>query len=117
MKRKHRATSKEGEVFIKPFKQTHKQKILEALWRAKIGCTHEEAAAVAGMRSDQVWKRLSELCGDGLIFDTGITRKLKSGVHGIVWQLHGKKAMEVPDNPKTKAQQQAAKTLNQLKLL
>lgn len=86
MKREHRPTSKEGEAFIKPHKPNHKQRIMDALRIMKVGGTQEEIAEVAGMRPDQVWKRLSELSDDGKIFDTGITRKLKSGVSGIVWQ-------------------------------
>lgn len=88
-KREHRPTSKEGEQFVRVFKKTHHEKILEALAGLKVGGTHEEIAKIADMRPDQVWKRLSELERDEKIFDTGITRKLKSGVNGIVWQLVG----------------------------
>jgi hypothetical protein len=93
-KRKHRPTSKEGEEHIKPFKPSHGQIILKAIKTAKVGATQEKAAAIAGLRPDQVWKRLSELETAGKIFNTGITRKLKSGVHGIVWQIVGEPVKE-----------------------
>lgn len=80
-------TSKAGHEHIKPHKPTHREKILEALMKLKGGATQEELAAAAGMRPDQVWKRLSEMERDEEIFNTGVTRKLKSGVNGIVWQV------------------------------
>jgi hypothetical protein len=117
IKRQYRPTSKEGENFIKPFKPNHKEKIKEALERLKIGGTHEEIAIIAGMRPDQIWKRLSELEREEAIFSTGITRKLKSGVKGIVWQLTGKKAIQITANPKTEKEKKAANTIKQLSLL
>lgn len=116
MTRQHKPTSKAGEAFIKPHKPNHQQRIKEALERLRIGGTFEEIALVAGMRDSQVWKRMSELAANGEVFDTGITRKLKSGVSGIVWQLHGKKVVEVSANPKTQEEQKAAKILKQLSL-
>lgn len=116
MTRKHSPTSKAGEEFIKPHKPSHIERILEALAAIKIGGTQEEIAVVAGMRPDQVWKRLSEAERSGRIFNAGITRKLKSGVPGIVWQLTGKEAVDV-SNPKTTSQQKAVKSINQLSLL
>lgn len=113
MKRQHSPTSKAGEQHIKPFKPNHKQKILEALERSKIGCTYEEAAKLAGMRDDQVWKRLSEMEKDGTIFNTGITRKLKSGLGGSVWQIAGLLPVSAP---KTTAQQKATKEVKTLTL-
>lgn len=85
-KRQHKPTSKAGEEFIKPHKPSHKEKILDGLGKLRIGGTYEEISLSAGMREDQVWKRMNELVKDGLVFDTGVTRKLKSGLHGIVWQ-------------------------------
>src|SRR5689334_10517674 len=86
-KREYKPTSKSGEVFIAPHKEGHKEKILKALEELRVGGTHEEIASTCGLRPDQVWKRLSELCRDKKIFDTGITRPLKSSVPGIVWQM------------------------------
>lgn len=85
--RQHRPTSKDAHDFIKPFKESHNVKIKEALIKLKVGGTHEEIADGCGLRPDQVWKRLSEIEKDGEIYNTGITRKLKSGKNGIVWQL------------------------------
>lgn len=93
-KREHKPTSKAGETFIASFKPSHKSKILEGLEKLKVGGTHQELSQITGLREDQVWKRLSELVTDGKIFDTGITRKLKSGLCGIVWQLSGLSAQE-----------------------
>ncbi len=93
-------TSKAAHEYIKPHKPSHKQKILEALQKAKVGATHEEAAAISGLRPDQVWKRLSEMERDGSIFNTGITRPLKSSVPGIVWQLKNLPIVDA-ENPKT----------------
>lgn len=109
-------TSRAGHEHIKPFKQNHTQKILEGLERLKIGGTHEEIAVVCGLRPDQVWKRLSEAERDGKIFNTGITRKLKSGVIGSVWQLTGQKIITVTSNPKTMQEKKNLNTIKQLSL-
>ena len=115
--RQHRPTSKEGEAHIKPFKPNHKAKILEGLERLRIGGTQEEIAAVCGLRPDQVWKRMIYLQNDNDVFDTKITRKLKSGLQGIVWQKVGLKPTVVTSNPKTMAEQKNINTLRQLSLL
>lgn len=94
MNRTHKPTSKEGENFIKPHKKTHFEKIKEGLEKLRVGGTHEEISEVCGLRPDQVWKRLSELERDQKIFNTGITRRLKSSVNGIVWQLVGMSATQ-----------------------
>jgi len=108
MKRQHKATSKMGDEYIKPFKPSHKQKILEALDKLKVGGTYESIALAAGMREDQVWKRLSEAEKDGTIFNTGITRKLKSGLQGTVWQKTNLPVVN-PENPKTDKEVQQLK--------
>ena len=111
--RQHKPTSSAGHDHIKPFKPNHKQKILEGLERLRIGGTQEELAAIIGLRPDQVWKRMTDLQKDGSVFDTGITRKLKSGLQGIVWQKVGLKPIDT-SNPKTTAQQKAKHTIQQL---
>lgn len=85
-KREHKPTSKAGETFIASFKPSHKSKILEGLEKLKVGGTQEEIAKITGLREDQVWKRMVDLVNDGKVFDTGITRKLKSGLQGICWR-------------------------------
>lgn len=87
MKREHRLTSKLGEMHIAPHKESHKDKILVGLEKLKIGGTQDEIAEVTGLRTDQVWKRMVDLVRDGRVFDTGLMRKLKSGLPGIVWQI------------------------------
>ena len=92
MKREYRLTSKLGEMHITPHKESHKEKILRAMEKFPVGTNHEEIADAAGLRPDQVWKRLSELSdkeqkGGAKIFDTGLMKPLKSGVPGIVWTL------------------------------
>ena len=114
--RQHKPTSKAGENHIKPYKPNHKQKILEGLERLKIGGNFDEISVVSGLKDAQVWKRLSELEREGKIFNTGITRKLKSGVIGIVWQKVGLKPIDT-SNPKTTAQQKAKHTIQQLSFL
>lgn len=118
-KRTHKPTSKAGENFIASFKPSHKSKILEGLEKLKVGGTQEEIAKTTGLREDQVWKRLSELQTDGKIFDTGITRKLKSGLQGIVWQLEGQTVKEgdVPVIEKPKKKQHFIAETNQQKPL
>lgn len=93
-KRTHKPTSKAGEIYIAPAKASHKQKIAEGLDKLKVGGTYEEISKVTGLREDQVWKRMVDLVNDKLVFDTGITRKLKSGLQGIVWQLIGHETKE-----------------------
>jgi hypothetical protein len=93
--RAHKSTSKAGENFIAPFKQSHKDKILEALKKLKVGGTHEEISEACGLRPDQVWKRISEVEN---IYDSGITRKLKSGLDGIVWKLREETLQEFLTN-------------------
>jgi hypothetical protein len=113
--RQHKPTSKAGEEHIKPFKPNHKQKILEGLERLRVGGTQEEIAVVCGLRADQVWKRMVDLQRDELVFDTGITRKLKSGLQGIVWQRVGLKPVDL-SNPKTMKEKKNLDTIKSLTL-
>ena len=115
--RSHCRTSKEGEEFIKPFKPNHKAKILDGLERLRIGGTQEELAAITGLRPDQVWKRMNDLVKDGEVYDTMITRKLRSGVQGIVWQKFGLKTTEVTPNPRTMLELKNVNILKQLNLM
>ena len=87
MSRQHKPTSKQGEQHIAPFKQSHKEKIVAALMKMNVGGTFDEISEATGLRPDQTWKRLSECQKDGTIYDSGLTRKLKSGVNGIIWKI------------------------------
>ena len=84
-KRQHRATSKEAHEFIKPLKQSLCEKIMLGLEKLPVGGNYEQIAEAAGIKPDQVWRRLSEMERDGKIYNTGVTRKLSSGINGIVW--------------------------------
>jgi hypothetical protein len=110
-------TSRAGHDHIQPFKPNHKQKILEGMERLRIGGNHEELSVVSGLRPDQCWKRLGEMEKDGTIFNTGITRKLKSGLQGIVWQKVGLKPTEISTNPKTMKEKKNLDTIKQLSFL
>lgn len=103
-----KATSKAAHEFIKPHKQSHKDKIIAALEKIKVGATQDELAMLTGLRTDQCWRRMNELVKDGIVFDTGITRPLKSSCLGIVWQLC-KLPVVNPENPTTEKQIKALK--------
>ena len=98
MKRQYSPTSKAAEQFIKPHKTNHYDKILEGLEKLKVGGTYEEIAVVSGLKEQQVWKRLSEMERNGQIFNTGMTRRLSSGMNGGVWQVSGK-IIQMPPTP------------------
>jgi len=72
---------------VKPSKQIMYDKILVGMEKLRVGGTSEEIAAASGLKHDQVWKRLSEMEGLGLIFNTGITRLASSGRKAMVRQL------------------------------
>lgn len=110
MTRQHKPTSKAGEEYIKPHKASHKEKILEGLKRLVVGGTYEQISAITGLREDQVWKRMSDCLKDETVFDTGITRQLKSGLYGTVWQIKNWPIVAV-DNPTTEKQVKGLKAL------
>lgn len=116
-KRQHRATSKEAHESVKEHKAKMYLKIKEGMGRLKIGGTAEEISKVCGLKAEQVWKRLPEMVELGIVYNVGITRPNSSGRKAMVRQLTGMKAIEVPQNPKTKEQQTASNTLKQLNLL
>lgn len=89
MKRKHIQTSSDAHDSVKEHKAILYEKIKDGLRRLKIGGTFAEIAVASDLRPEQVWKRLSEMQGEGMIYNTGITRKLPSGRQGSVWQLVG----------------------------
>lgn len=78
------------------------RKILEAL--SKIGeGTFEEIAASAKLPKERVWKRLSELAKDDLIYRPGNKKALRSGREGYTWRLTDKSI------PKTQNAEKALK--------
>lgn len=108
MTRPHRPTSKAAEAYIKPYKPSHSNKIRIGLENLKVGGTFEEIALASGLEDDQVWKRLSEMERNGVIYNTGLTRRLKSGAFGTVWQVIGLKYVD-SSNPKTDSEVQQLK--------
>lgn len=87
VKRKNPLTSHLAHESVKPSKAFMYIKIAEGLEKLRVGGTFDEIAEASKLRPEQVWKRLSEMHVSGIIFDTGITRKGKSGRLCGVWQL------------------------------
>lgn len=68
-------------------KKTHSERIYAAMLKHGAG-TYEQIATYANMQDRQVWKRLSELERDGMIFDSGRTATLSSGKEGTIWVVN-----------------------------
>ena len=86
-KRKNPETSILAHESVKPIKAEMYKKIIAGMEKLKVGGTSEEIALAAGLKHEQTWKRLSEMEGLGLIFNTGITRIASSGRKSMVRQL------------------------------
>lgn len=87
MAKKTPETSKEAYRSLDPDKiREIYQLILFSL--SQLGeATFEEIAASLKVSKDRVWKRLSELNKEGLIYRPGNKRMLKSGRSGYTWML------------------------------
>jgi predicted transcriptional regulator len=93
--KKQPETSKAAYRSLDPDKLNERySKILEALGKIKEG-TFEQIAKAAGLEDKVVWKRLSELAVNGLIYRPGNKRKLKSGREGYTWVLTGEIAEKI----------------------
>lgn len=79
-----------------------KRQILYALSQLFEG-TYEDIAAYLKTDKSKVWKRLSELHKDGLIYRPGTKKALRSGSAGYIWRLTEKCL------PKTQASEKALK--------
>lgn len=91
-KKKIPETSKAAFRSLDPEKLNERySKILQALGVIKEG-TYEQIAKCAGLKDNVVWKRLSELAANKLIYRPGNKRKLKSGREGYTWMLTGEVA-------------------------
>jgi len=103
MSRKPVETSVEAFRSLDPEKlsETHR-KILYALSQLFEG-TFEDIAAYLHVDKSTIWKRLSELAKDGLIYRPGIKKALRSGRAGFVWRLTDASL------PKTTTQEKALK--------
>lgn len=63
-----------------------KRQILSALSQIKEG-TFEDISACLKLSKDKIWKRLSEMCIDGLIYRPGNKKALSSGRMGYTWKI------------------------------
>lgn len=82
-------TSRDAFKSLDPEKLTEtKRKILYALSQIISG-NHEDIAAYMKVDRSVIWKRLSELERDGLIFKPGTKKALRSGRLGFTYCLTG----------------------------
>ncbi len=96
-------TSKAAYHSLDPAKLSEtKRQILYALSQL-FEATHEELAAYMKVDRSVVWKRLSELEKDGLIYKPGNKKALRSGRAGFTYMLTDKSM------PKTQASEKALK--------
>jgi len=86
-KRKTSITSILAHESVKESKAEMYRRITEGLNKLITGGTFDEIAIASGLKPQQVWKRLSEMQGLGLIFNVGTTRPGNSGRSCSVWQL------------------------------
>ncbi len=86
-KRKQPITSILAHNSIKESKAAMYAKIVEGLEKLRVGGTFDEISVASGLEPQQIWKRLSEMQGLGLIFNVGTTRPGVSGRLCSVWQL------------------------------
>lgn len=97
-------------------KVDHWGKILFAMRLLGIACSSEAIAKKAGMKEAQVYRRMNELCADGLVYEaaTGLT---SSGRRCALYELtqHGKEKQEanIASQPKSETEK---KTLVQKEL-
>lgn len=85
--RKHCETSKEAYLSLEPEKiQQIYTDIMKALSVIGEG-TFEDIASNLKIDKSRVWKRLSEMQKNGMIFNTGRKKLLKSNRNGFTWML------------------------------
>ncbi len=80
-------------------RENHYRKILTALDKIGDGTSWEIAEAteqppelnIKKLKPDQVWKRISELIDDDVIFDTGIRRNSPDGNPAMVYALSSRR--------------------------
>jgi hypothetical protein len=87
-RRNDRPTSIEGAQSVAYRAGSQKAKLLQAYYWNPRGLSDEEAAVVAGLPlTSCYWKRCGELRQDGMIEDTGETRRGVAGVSRIVSRI------------------------------
>lgn len=79
-------TSLEAYESVKPQLKGIKKDILNGLEKIQKG-TFREIAKASYLRSEQVWKRLSELKKEGIVEEMGIKQDHISGRNVTVWSL------------------------------
>jgi hypothetical protein len=78
-------TSIEAYATVAEMKEAHYAIIKAAIIKlGKSGGHYEQIASFCGLGKDQVNRRLSEMVRDGVIFNTGETRKTLSGRNAMV---------------------------------
>lgn len=86
-KRKQPLTSILAHDSIKPLKEVLHAKIIAGMNKLRVGGNFDEISVCAGLKREEVWRRLSELEKDGKIFNTGLTHTSVTGRAATVWQL------------------------------
>lgn len=85
---KVRKTSKAAYDSIKDQRATMWGKIVKAAGKLPNGGNFEQIASKAGLRPDQVWRRLSELVDAKIMINTGETSLTSSGHRAMVRKLN-----------------------------
>lgn len=87
--KKQRDTAKLAyEYIMRPgARENHFRKIIKALNNHGRGTSYQ-IAVWAGLKPDQVWKRMSELEAAKTVFDTTLRLPSPSGLDAIVWDLN-----------------------------
>jgi len=86
-KRPYRPTSTEAHESVKKSKEAMYEKILRAFKDCEEGLTSEECAAKANISYESAHKRIPELIQQHKLFNTGETRKNKSGRSAMVRKI------------------------------
>jgi len=116
-KREHIPTSKAAHDSIKAHKAAMYEKIIEGLKKLKVGGNFEEISKCAGLKPEQVWKRLPEMIELGMVYNCGYTHKTSSGRSAMVRQLIGLGYKNENKEPvKKKMEEKKPKQLTQLDL-
>lgn len=104
--RKPNSLSNAANNSMREYKGEQYEKILSALRKIKVGGIYTEIATVAGMRPDQVGRRISEMEGLQMVFRTGQARSTPSKRKAAVIQLmaeyeKGEPKIKTESKPKT----------------
>lgn len=72
---------------VKDDKEVLHAKIIAGMNKLRVGGNVDEISVYAGLKREEIWRRMSELERDGKIFNTGLTHTSITGRAAIVWQL------------------------------